>query len=46
MPIEKKSLAGKKPSASPSNKKKSNAKVDTAKPASSKVVAAMMRPPF
>ena len=30
MPIEKKSLAGKKPSALPSNKKKSNAKVDTA----------------
>jgi hypothetical protein len=40
--IEKKSLVGKQAPAAPSNKKKSSAKakVDTAKPASSKVVAA------
>ena len=41
--IEKKSLASKQASAAPTNKKKSSAKakIDTAKPASSKVISAM-----
>jgi hypothetical protein len=41
--IEKKSLVNRRPSASTPNKKKSNVKtkVDTAKPAASKVVAAL-----
>lgn len=43
MSIEKKSLVSKQAAAASSNKKKSSAKakVDTAKPASSKVIAAM-----
>jgi hypothetical protein len=42
--IEKKSLVSRQATPAPSNKKKSSvkAKVDTAKPASSKVIAAMM----